>query len=310
MPDGGHRERRLQPAGGAAVRCGAAGVGRAADARSTTAIPTSFPTAASWWSARRRRACSWPPSWRGGPAGDALRRRARPAAADLSRPRRPVVDGRVGRLGRAVRRGRRPGRGPGACRHPSWSAPPNARRSTSTRSPTWASSSSAGWATVRTAARCSPVGCATCSPSPTSSCERLLDTFDDGPAATTARTTSSRPSAPRRRGCLHPRGCSSTCGSGEIRTVVWATGYRPDYGWLDVPVVDPKGQLRHDGGMVDSPACTRSGCRSCAGASPRSSTASRTTRVTWSLISAATLAERRCPPEHQGLEPYRPSRSN
>ena len=41
--------------------------------------------------------------------------------------------------------------------------------------------------------------------------------------------------------------------SGEIRTVVWATGFRPDYRWLEVPVVDAKGQLRHDGGIVDSP---------------------------------------------------------
>ena len=41
--------------------------------------------------------------------------------------------------------------------------------------------------------------------------------------------------------------------SGEISTIVWATGYRPDYRWLDVPVIDPKGQLRHDGGTVDSP---------------------------------------------------------
>jgi len=40
---------------------------------------------------------------------------------------------------------------------------------------------------------------------------------------------------------------------GEIRAIVWATGFRPDYQWLDVPVVDAKGQLRHDGGMVDSP---------------------------------------------------------
>jgi putative flavoprotein involved in K+ transport len=40
---------------------------------------------------------------------------------------------------------------------------------------------------------------------------------------------------------------------GEIRTIVWATGFRPDYRWLDVPVVDPKGHLRHDGGVVDSP---------------------------------------------------------
>jgi putative flavoprotein involved in K+ transport len=41
--------------------------------------------------------------------------------------------------------------------------------------------------------------------------------------------------------------------SGEVSTVVWATGYRPDYGWLDVPVVDDKGHLRHDGGVVESP---------------------------------------------------------
>jgi putative flavoprotein involved in K+ transport len=41
--------------------------------------------------------------------------------------------------------------------------------------------------------------------------------------------------------------------SGEIQTVVWTTGYRPDYTWLDVPVVDEKGHLRHEGGVVESP---------------------------------------------------------
>ena len=40
---------------------------------------------------------------------------------------------------------------------------------------------------------------------------------------------------------------------GEIRSIVWATGYRPEYGWLQVPVIDHKGQLRHDGGVVESP---------------------------------------------------------
>lgn len=38
-----------------------------------------------------------------------------------------------------------------------------------------------------------------------------------------------------------------------IRTVIWATGFRPDYSWLDVPVLDRKGRIRHDGGVVDSP---------------------------------------------------------
>jgi putative flavoprotein involved in K+ transport len=41
--------------------------------------------------------------------------------------------------------------------------------------------------------------------------------------------------------------------SGEIRTVVWATGFRPDYSWLDVPVFDRKGRIRHDGGVVEVP---------------------------------------------------------
>jgi putative flavoprotein involved in K+ transport len=35
-----------------------------------------------------------------------------------------------------------------------------------------------------------------------------------------------------------------------IGTVIWATGYRPDYSWLDVPVLDRKGRIRHDGGVV------------------------------------------------------------
>jgi putative flavoprotein involved in K+ transport len=40
---------------------------------------------------------------------------------------------------------------------------------------------------------------------------------------------------------------------GEIRSIVWATGFAPDYRWLHVPVVDPKGRLRHDGGVTDAP---------------------------------------------------------
>jgi putative flavoprotein involved in K+ transport len=41
--------------------------------------------------------------------------------------------------------------------------------------------------------------------------------------------------------------------SGEIKSIVWATGYRPDYSWLEVPVRDRKGRLQHDGGIVSSP---------------------------------------------------------
>jgi putative flavoprotein involved in K+ transport len=82
---------------------------------------------------------------------------------------------------------------------------------------------------------------------------RLLDTFDDwarhhplddgvGPPERFEPTRA--PLSPRLQLDLR---------SGAIRSVVWATGFRPDYSWLDVPVVDSKGQLRHDGGVVDAP---------------------------------------------------------
>jgi putative flavoprotein involved in K+ transport len=41
--------------------------------------------------------------------------------------------------------------------------------------------------------------------------------------------------------------------SGAIKTVVWATGFRPDLSWVDLPVFDLAGRLRHDGGVVDAP---------------------------------------------------------
>jgi putative flavoprotein involved in K+ transport len=39
----------------------------------------------------------------------------------------------------------------------------------------------------------------------------------------------------------------------NIRTIIWCTGYRPDYGWLEVPLLDHKGMIRHDGGITASP---------------------------------------------------------
>jgi putative flavoprotein involved in K+ transport len=38
--------------------------------------------------------------------------------------------------------------------------------------------------------------------------------------------------------------------SGEVTTVLWATGFRPDHSWLDIPVLDRTGHVRHDGGVV------------------------------------------------------------
>jgi putative flavoprotein involved in K+ transport len=82
---------------------------------------------------------------------------------------------------------------------------------------------------------------------------RLLDTFDEW-AHSHARDSEIGP--PER---FEPtRAPASTrldldLRSGEICSIIWATGFRPDYSWLDVPVVDRKGHLRHDGGVVDAP---------------------------------------------------------
>lgn len=41
--------------------------------------------------------------------------------------------------------------------------------------------------------------------------------------------------------------------AGGISSVLWATGFRPDYSWLDVPVLDHRGHIKHDGGVTESP---------------------------------------------------------
>jgi putative flavoprotein involved in K+ transport len=42
----------------------------------------------------------------------------------------------------------------------------------------------------------------------------------------------------------------SMCLGKDVRSIVWATGYAPDFSWLDMPVFGRKGQLIHDGGIV------------------------------------------------------------
>ena len=38
-----------------------------------------------------------------------------------------------------------------------------------------------------------------------------------------------------------------------VDAVIWATGYRPDYSWIDLPVFDSDGRLRHRRGLTDVP---------------------------------------------------------
>ncbi len=36
----------------------------------------------------------------------------------------------------------------------------------------------------------------------------------------------------------------------DVSSVIWATGYRPDYSWMDLPVVRADGRIDHTGGVV------------------------------------------------------------
>ena len=82
---------------------------------------------------------------------------------------------------------------------------------------------------------------------------RLLDRIDDWIEHSDLR---SEVASPERFAATHapdaPRLLVDLEATG-IGTVLWATGFRPDYRWLRVPVFDRKGRLRHDGGIVDAP---------------------------------------------------------
>jgi putative flavoprotein involved in K+ transport len=39
----------------------------------------------------------------------------------------------------------------------------------------------------------------------------------------------------------------------EVDAVIWATGYRPDYGWIELPVTDAAGEAHHRRGVTDVP---------------------------------------------------------
>ena len=39
----------------------------------------------------------------------------------------------------------------------------------------------------------------------------------------------------------------------EVDAVIWATGYRPDYSWIKLPILGENGRLRHSRGVTDVP---------------------------------------------------------
>ena len=82
---------------------------------------------------------------------------------------------------------------------------------------------------------------------------RLLDTIDEWATANGLDDEVDPPHRfePTEVEASPPLGMDLT--NDEIKTVIWATGFRPDYSWLDVPVFDRKGRIRHDGGIVEAP---------------------------------------------------------
>lgn len=81
---------------------------------------------------------------------------------------------------------------------------------------------------------------------------RLLNTFDEWAEGDGADVAADLPEPERFEATEVPEKplLAVDLGGEGIRTIVWATGYRPDYSWLQVPVLDRRGKLRHDGGVV------------------------------------------------------------
>lgn len=83
--------------------------------------------------------------------------------------------------------------------------------------------------------------------------ERLLDTIDEWAAASDQAASFEPPERyDATRVEASPPLTLDLLKEG-ITAIVWATGYRPDYSWLQLPVLDRKGRLIHDEGVVGAP---------------------------------------------------------
>ena len=81
---------------------------------------------------------------------------------------------------------------------------------------------------------------------------RLLDRIDAW-AAEAGLDAAAPPERLRPTAVPSPPALELDLGSGEIRTIVWATGNRPELAWLELPVLNPRGRLVHDGGVTRFP---------------------------------------------------------
>lgn len=82
--------------------------------------------------------------------------------------------------------------------------------------------------------------------------DRMLEAFD---AWATVQGVDAELPAPERFAATEvPASPRLAAGLGrEIRSIVWATGYRPEFGFVAAPVFDRRGALCHDRGVVEAP---------------------------------------------------------
>jgi putative flavoprotein involved in K+ transport len=82
---------------------------------------------------------------------------------------------------------------------------------------------------------------------------RLLDTIDEWSTAAGLDDAVPPPHRFEPTAVHAPPRLDLDLAGGAVKTIVWATGFRPDYSWLDVDVLDAKGMVRHDGGVAEAP---------------------------------------------------------
>jgi len=83
--------------------------------------------------------------------------------------------------------------------------------------------------------------------------DRLLDTIDAWAAASEQAALFAPPERFAATRVAESPPLTLDLARQGITAIVWATGYRPDYSWLQLPVLDRKGRLIHDEGVVGLP---------------------------------------------------------
>lgn len=79
---------------------------------------------------------------------------------------------------------------------------------------------------------------------------RLLDTIDEYAAAHGLDHELGLPERPARTTVPMAK---TTLDLAGVDTVIWATGFRPEYPWLEPDLLDRKGRIAHDGGVMSRP---------------------------------------------------------